>query len=91
MDYVVYILYSKKSGTNYTGYTGNLISRIKSHNLYCKGYTKHHRPWTVIYVSFYATKEEARQQEKYLKSGRGLYVKKEIISTYLAIWAHTLP
>jgi putative endonuclease len=75
MDYVVYILYSQKECKNYTGYTGHLIERIKSHNIYGKDSTRHHRPWIVVHVEFFETKTTAMAREKYYKSGRGVVPK----------------
>jgi putative endonuclease len=79
-EFVVYILYSEKLKKNYTGYTSNLIERIKSHNfLETKGYTLKFRPWTVIHVEFFDFKAEALKREKYLKSGIGREFIKNII------------
>jgi putative endonuclease len=91
MDFVVYILYSNGSIRNYTGYTSNLIRRFHSHNLFGKDSTRFYRPWFVIHVEFFPTKEEAMKKEKYYKSGRGSLRKKELINAYLKNWAHTLP
>jgi len=91
MNFVVYILYSKKSNRNYTGFTSNLIERFHSHNNYGKGSTKLYRPWVVIHVEFFETKEEALKKEKYFKSGIGSRLKNVIIQEYLSHWAHTLP
>ena len=50
-EFVVYILYSEKFNKNYTGFTSNLIERLKSNNyLETKGYTLKFRPWIVIHV-----------------------------------------
>jgi putative endonuclease len=84
MEFVVYILFSESSGLSYVGYTGDLIDRFKSHNdLGKSGFTAKHRPWIVVHVEFFNTKQEAMKREKYYKSGRGLYRKKEIIDKYL--------
>ena len=72
LEYVVYILYSRKYDKIYIGFTSNLIARFKSHNeLGTKGYTKRYRLWEVIFVDFYKSKREAMSREKYLKSGVG--------------------
>ena len=71
-EFVVYILYSEKHDTTYTGFTSNLISRFKSHNeLGTKGHTIKYRPWKVISVTFFNSKSEAMMYEKYLKTGKG--------------------
>ncbi|MGC6423105.1 MAG: GIY-YIG nuclease family protein [Flavobacteriaceae bacterium] len=52
-EFVVYILRSQTFNKIYIGYTSNLIQRFYSHNYKAtKGYTRHYRPWTVIYVEF---------------------------------------
>lgn len=89
--YVVYILYSEKSNRNYTGYTANLIQRFYSHNFFGKDSTRLYRPWIVIHVEFFDTKEEALKREAYYKSGRGSVKKNALITEYLERWAHTLP
>jgi putative endonuclease len=71
-EFVVYILYSEKFNKNYTGFTSNLIERLKSHNyLETKGYTLKFRPWIVIHVEFFIYKSEAMKREKYFKTGVG--------------------
>ena len=84
MMYVVYILYSKKTERNYTGFTSNLIQRFNSHNIYGKDSTRLYRPWVVVHVEFFETKEEAMKKERYYKSGRGVLVKKEIIEMHIS-------
>jgi len=91
MEFVVYILHSQKSSRNYTGYTTNLIERFRSHNIYGKDSTAMYRPWIVVNVEFFKTKELAFKREKYFKSGRGSVLKNKIIHDYLLSWAHTLP
>ena len=72
MEYVVYILYSKKYNKKYIGYTSQLIARFHSHNeLSRKGYTVRYRPWIVLHVEFFRLKKEAMAREKFLKSGQG--------------------
>ena len=82
-EYVVYILRSLSSDKHYVGFTENLISRFKSHNeLSTKGYTIRYRPWRVIYVEIYATKKQAMNREKFLKSGKGREWMKNNIDDY---------
>ena len=82
-EYVVYILKSLKNHQTYLGMTSNMRSRFLSHNkLSTKGFTVKHRPWIVIHVEFFDTKEAALKREKQLKSGRGLYEKLEIIAAF---------
>ena len=83
-EFVVYVLYSKKFDRTYTGHTSNLIERFKSHNyLGKKGYTIRYRPWLVILVEPFKTKQEAMKREKFLKSGKGrTWVREKIIPFY---------
>ena len=71
-EYVVYILYSKVHKKTYVGFTSDLINRFISHNIKGKkGWTIKYRPWEVVYVEFFKTKQSALKKEKYLKSGVG--------------------
>lgn len=80
-EFVVYVLYSKKYGKTYVGFTSNLIERFKSHNfLSKKGYTIKFRPWVVVYLEFFSSKTEALKREKLLKTGKGREFIKEIVS-----------
>ena len=72
MEFVVYLLYSEKFDKTYVGYTSSLIERVKSHNDLSKtGYTTKFRPWIVVYVEIFNTKQAAMAREKWLKSGIG--------------------
>lgn len=59
MIFTVYVLYSERFKKHYTGYTSDLISRLKSHNELGKDWTTRYRPWIVIYTEIYNTKSEA--------------------------------
>jgi putative endonuclease len=83
MEYVVYILYSQKHNKNYTGFTTNLIQRFSSHNFFGKDSTAKFRPWIVVHVEFFSTKEEALKKEKYYKAGRGNIKKNELIQKFI--------
>ncbi|NRS92853.1 GIY-YIG nuclease family protein [Frigoriflavimonas asaccharolytica] len=64
-EFVVYVLYSEKYKIHYTGFTSDLISRFRSHNLLSnKGFTRKYRPWLVVYVEFFDNKKDAIQREK---------------------------
>lgn len=72
MEYIVYILFSEKYNKTYVGFTSSLIERFKSHNeLATKGYTIKYRPWMVIHIEVYQSKNEAMSREKWFKSGVG--------------------
>ncbi len=70
MIFTVYILYSIDHDKCYTGFTSNLVERLKSHNALGNGWTKSFRPWIVIYCEYFDAKQDAAAREKQLKSGK---------------------
>jgi putative endonuclease len=79
--YSVYVLFSENYGKTYTGFTSDLLNRMKSHNHYgTDGFTKNYRPWKLIHIEIFEGKLEAMKREKELKSGKGrLFIKTEIL------------
>ena len=71
MQYIVYILYSSKHKTHYTGFTSNLEQRLLSHNELGKDWTSRYRPCKLIYTKEFIDKSEAMKLEKWLKTGAG--------------------
>jgi putative endonuclease len=86
--FTVYVLYSSKSSTLYTGFTSNLIKRFHDHNFNnTSGYTVKYRPWKVLYTEVYFSKNEAKLREKYLKTGAGRdFIKKNVFPIYSDLW-----
>jgi predicted GIY-YIG superfamily endonuclease len=68
MPYFVYIL-KCSDGTYYTGYTGDLLRRLKQHQSGSipRAYTKPRRPVELVWVGEFETKQEARENEKKIK------------------------
>ncbi|MBI5621773.1 GIY-YIG nuclease family protein [Candidatus Falkowbacteria bacterium] len=66
--YSVYILKSVHFGRYYIGQTQNITDRLRSHNAGKNSSTRKYRPWQLVYREEYATRSEAMQREKYLKS-----------------------
>jgi len=59
-EFVTYILYSQQHRKIYIGYSASLIQRFYSHNFLArKGHTLRYRPWVVLEVEFFRTKQEA--------------------------------
>jgi putative endonuclease len=67
MIYWVYILQSLKDESFYIGYTKNLEVRIKEYNEGFTRYTKHKRPWKLVYQEEFNSKTEAIKREYFLK------------------------
>ena len=81
--YTVYILYSASSKRTYVGYTNNLQRRLVEHNhTEQSGFTLRYRPWTLLHTEEFATKQEAMLKEKFLKTGTGRKLIKEVIFKY---------
>jgi len=69
--YCVYILQSQKDGTFYTGITENISRRIREHNAGQNKSTKHRAPFSLVYSEEYEARTDAREREKFLKTGSG--------------------
>ena len=71
--YYVYILKSTRDNKLYTGFTSNLKRRIIEHNRGSSATrsTKNRGPFDVVYTETVKTSKEAREREKFLKSGAG--------------------
>jgi len=69
--FYVYAIKSISRNYIYVGLTSNLEKRLEYHN---KGYertTKPYLPFRLIYTETFDNRIDARQKEKYLKSGIG--------------------
>ena len=77
----VYILRSKVDDKFYVGMTQNLKERVAVHNAGRVRPTKARRPFELIYAESYATRQEARAREKFLKSYAGSKTKKSIVES----------
>ena len=64
----------------YIGHTKNLDKRLKRHNNGLVRATKSGRPWKVIYVEEYKTKQEAYRRELQIKSYKGGEAFKRLIN-----------
>jgi len=75
--YYVYVLNSKTKKYIYVGLTNNLKRRIHQHQTGREKTTRPYRPFEVLKVETFSDRIQARQREKYLKSGIGKeYLKK---------------
>jgi len=75
--YYIYVLNSKTKKYIYVGLTNNLKRRIHQHQTGREKTTRPYRPFEVLKVETFSDRIQARQREKYLKSGIGKeYLKK---------------
>ena len=71
MSYYVYMLKSTgKKSVTYVGYTKNLQSRIRLHNIGKGAKFTRGRKWKLIYKEKYRTKSKAISREYYIKRNR---------------------
>ncbi len=78
--YWAYVLKSKTSGKLYYGQTNDLEKRVYSHNHGLSRYTRKRGPWELVYSKNFATRAEAMRFEKFLKSGKGRQLIKDILA-----------
>lgn len=69
-NYYVYILFSQRNGTLYTGVTSDLVKRIFEHkNKLCEGFTKNYKVDKLGYYEMFDNIEYAIAREKQIKAG----------------------
>ena len=68
----------------YTGFTYDLRKRFKEHNDKSSAYTKYRGPYKLIYNEACLDEGDARQREKYLKSGIGKRFIKNRLKRFLS-------
>ncbi len=81
MAYTVYAIRSKVDDRIYVGFTQDVQKRLLEHNRGETKSTKGYRPWVLVYTEEVDSREEARNLEKYYKSGSG----KEKLKRFLAL------
>ncbi len=81
--YYTYVLYSKKDGNFYTGFTQDLKLRFDQHNKGQVESTKDRRPFKLIYYEACLSRDDATHREKYLKTYHGKAYIKRRLKSYL--------
>lgn len=70
--FFTYVLISKINGIRfYVGLCSDIEKRLKEHNSGKTKSTKGYIPWELFFFEKYKTRKDARDREKYLKSGSG--------------------
>ena len=78
----VYILLSQSDGKLYIGYTNDLKNRLEKHNAGKVRATKSRIPLKLVYYEACLDEWDAREREKFLKSGWGRkYIQKKLART----------
>lgn len=65
--FYVYLIKSKRDNNLYTGYTSDLVRRMKEHNNKNSFSTRSRGPFELVYYEAYKAKEDARHREYNLK------------------------
>jgi putative endonuclease len=78
--FIVYCLASLSRKYLYVGLTENLERRFNEHQFGKNRTTKPYCPFKIIYTERFETRIQAREKEKYLKSGTGKEFLKKIIT-----------
>ncbi|MEQ8715812.1 MAG: GIY-YIG nuclease family protein [Cyclobacteriaceae bacterium] len=69
--YYVYAIQSETRNYIYIGLTNNLERRLSEHSGGKNKTTRAYKPFKLIYSELFETRVEARNKEKYLKTGVG--------------------
>jgi len=84
--FYVYVLKSIKNRKLYTGFSCDLRKRFNQHNSNeVSGYTKNKGPFKLIYYEACLNQTDARQREKYLKTGMGKRYLKNRLKRFLSL------
>ncbi len=81
--FYVYVL-SNNNNRLYTGFTYDLRKRLNEHNDKKSTYTKYRGLYELIYYEACRNENDARQREKYLKSGTGKRYLKNRLRRFLS-------
>ncbi len=80
----LYVIESEINGELYIGICKDVAKRIKEHEQGKNRYTKGLRPWKLLLVEEYKDWKEAREKEKFYKSGFGKEKLKEKLKSNMA-------
>ncbi len=85
MGHHLCILQSKSSSKFYVGISAHPEQRLDFHNTIEKGFTSRYRPWEIVFLKEYASKEEAMKVERKIKSWKSKKLIKKIITETIEI------
>ena len=83
--FYTYVLESLKDRRWYTGSTNDLRKRFNDHNIGLSRSTKNRGPFKLIYCEACLNEQDARQREKFLKSGMGKRYIKNRLKRFLSL------
>ena len=78
--YSIYVIQSRIDKRIYVGLSANVEKRVEDHNSGRVFSTKGYRPWILVYTEKVGSRKEARERERFFKSGCGKeYIKLTIL------------
>lgn len=80
--YYTYVLQSIRKSYLYIGYSTNLEKRFKQHNNGECLASKRYAPYKLIFYEAFVNRKDAKNREKYLKSGWGRRTIKKMLKNY---------
>jgi len=80
--YYIYVLISQKDNKLYSGYTSDLIRRLKDHNNGKVDSTKRRKPFKLIYYEAYLNQQDATTREKFFKTQWGRNYLRRVLKNY---------
>ncbi|KKS83070.1 MAG: Excinuclease ABC subunit C [Candidatus Gottesmanbacteria bacterium GW2011_GWA1_43_11] len=81
MFYSVYFAKSLKNGKIYTGFTSKDPEiRVQEHNSGSNSWSKQNKPLKLVYYEKYNCEQDARDREKFYKTGIGKAIKNLIVN-----------
>ena len=78
-----YVLQFKNNKKFYYGFTGNLKRRIQEHKSSKSMFTSRNGQFDLIFYEAYISEKDAREAEKYFKTGHGREVLKSKLKNYI--------
>jgi len=83
LSYTVYVLKAINKNLRYIGYTSrDVLIRLEEHNAGKNKYTRNYK-WNLLYYEKGYCRKCAKTREKFLKSGQGFKILKQIEITTL--------
>jgi len=80
--FTVYILFSRSTSKFYVGSTANVEDRLCRHNTGRSASTRHGKPWILVYSEQFASRSEAMQREKQIKSWKSALAIRALIGEH---------
>ena len=85
--YYCYVLHFKKNSKLYCGFTSNLRKRISDHTSGNSDFTSRNGDFDLIFYEAYKHEKDAREAERYFKTGHGREVLRSKLKNYFGGFA----